>query len=1040
MSERSATIRIPELADAAGAAPSADFAEVRTRKRELLEELRDGADDGRPLRPEDLLPRWPTDPHADPDIASLLFTDYCERQRRGEPVSASDYEQRFPEHRDSLASLLRQHGVLRSLGDASASGQTLRLPEVGEELFGFRLRRELGRGAFARVFLAEDGALADRPVVLKISEIEGDEPQTLAQLQHTHIVPIYTVHEDTRSGLRAVCMPYFGGASLSRVLEALGKTTPHPAQGRQLVEALRAVQAPAWGQHREGEAVAESGEGPGTQHSVLSTQYEGLSTKDSISNLSYIHAAAWIAAHLADALQHAHKRGVQHRDIKPSNVLLSADGQPMLLDFNLAQDARRRPGQAALGGTVAYMAPEHLRALAARDPALAGLVDHRSDIYALGMVLFEMLAGHSPFDQSASYSPLPLLIEAMALERGRTVPSLRKHRADVPWGLESIVRKCLDPEPGRRYQQAGHLAEDLRRFLDDRPLRHAPELSTAERLRKWARRHPRLTSSGAVAAAAVVLLAATAVSAAAIVTGVRQHLAFTREQLAVSRADERRRAHEDGTRRALCLVNTATGTVELTGQGRAVCEKTLALYDVLGRPDWEEHPDWRRLGADDRRRLAESTRELLLLLAWARVQTSPNTPEVLRDALALLDRAEAVRDLQPLRALAEARAGYLARLGDAAGAARARETAEHTPPHSARDHYLLAISYVHNDGPDAKARAIRELEEAVRLEPRHYWSWLQKGICHEEQGEHAAAAGDFGACIGLWPEFPWGHFNRGRSLAEGGQPAEAIKDYTAALECDPEFLLAYVNRGSTYLVLKRYEEAVADFDKVIGLTMDGAALLTAHTGRGEALEALGRTAEADAAFAAAFAGGQPVPEDVRTRALLKYGFAVHGRHPARARRAFAEVLRHQPGHAQALYGQAMVLLEREDAADLPEALLYLNRAVQAEPKFVEAYRGRGIALARLRRFDEAEQDINWCLDQEKSGRMYYAAACVSALLAEEFRRTSETPAPAQAAVNQALAFLRQALARDYGRDRAAKDVDLKALREVKEFQQLVQRP
>src|SRR5260370_34097036 len=89
------------------------------------------------------------------------------------------------------------------------------LPAPGTELFGFRLRCELGRGAFAGIFLAEDASLAGRPVVLKISTAEGDEPQTLAQVQHTHIVPIYSVHEDADLGLRAVCMPYLGGASLA---------------------------------------------------------------------------------------------------------------------------------------------------------------------------------------------------------------------------------------------------------------------------------------------------------------------------------------------------------------------------------------------------------------------------------------------------------------------------------------------------------------------------------------------------------------------------------------------------------------------------------------------------------------------------------------------------------------------------------------------------------------------------------------------------------------------------------------------------------
>src|SRR5438270_182390 len=111
----------------------------------------------------------------------------------------------------------------------------------GDELFEVRLRRELGRGAFARVFLAEQAGLADRPVVLKVSAIDGDEPQTLAQLQHTHIVPIYSVHEDPRAGLRAVCMPYFGGAALSQVLRSLWETSKRPTRGAELVEALDAL-------------------------------------------------------------------------------------------------------------------------------------------------------------------------------------------------------------------------------------------------------------------------------------------------------------------------------------------------------------------------------------------------------------------------------------------------------------------------------------------------------------------------------------------------------------------------------------------------------------------------------------------------------------------------------------------------------------------------------------------------------------------------------------------------------------------------------
>ncbi len=898
------------------------------------------------------------------------------------------------------------------------------LPETGDEVFHFRLRQELGRGAFARVFLAEQGDLAGRRVVVKCSTTEGTEPQTLAQLQHTNIVPIYSVHEDRQAGLRAVCMPYFGGASLAHVLQYLWTANARPTQGEELVRALEAVQGsvepPA--EERSRKTGTREVKKISSQSAVRST---GPTPLDLLRGLNYHRAAAWIVARLADGLQHAHQRGVLHHDIKPSNILMGLDGQPMLLDFNLARCAgdAQAQAQAVVGGTVAYMAPEHLRALISKDPQVKQQVDHRSDVYSLGMVLYEVLTGQGPFAHKGSYSALPVLIELMALERARTAVSARRKRPDVPWGLESIVRKCLEPDPRLRYQHAGHLAMDLRRFLENLPLRYAPELSRVERVAKWFRRHPRLTSSATVAVVAAAMLGSVAVS----LVGIRGHLATTQQQLEASRDEDRKRAFEAGTQRALCLVNTTAELSDHLRPGQDACADALGLYDVLERDDWQAQPAWQRLAPEERLRLGEDARELLLLLAWSRVRAAPEAPAARREALRLLDRAEGIEGLPPSRALWEDRARYLEKLGEAGQARQARETAANLSPAGVRDFYLLAASYARSG---RYAEAVAELDQALRLNPRHYWSCFQRGICHQELGRHVLAAGDFGACIGLWPEFALGYFNRGYNLDRTGAKAEAVRDYSAALERDPQLTPAYMNRGMARLELRRYDEALADFDKVAALGKDDAFL---HAGRGVALEGLKRHKEADTAFRTALTRAEGAPEAVGTRVRWVYGFAVANRLPERAREAFDEVLNREPRHAQALYGKAMLLAEKGKDA---EALTCLNHSVAASPDFLEARRCRAVLQARRGNLEAAGQEVNACLAQAPdSGAVLYSAACVAAWVAHK----SSEPALVRQAKAQALGLLEKAFARGYGRDRAAKDPDLEGVRAEPGFARLLAR-
>jgi tetratricopeptide (TPR) repeat protein len=202
---------------------------------------------------------------------------------------------------------------------------------------------------------------------------------------------------------------------------------------------------------------------------------------------------------------------VLHRDIKPSNVLVTSDGMPMLLDFNLAREPvvedETSAGSATLGGTIDYMAPEHLKALG---QSSAEPVDGRADIYGLGVVLYEAVTGQRPFTSPRrSSSVVEALLRAID-DRRRPLPPLRDRHPEIPPPLEAVIRQCLEPDPVDRYQTASELAVDLQAVADDLPLRHARE-PWPSRAAGWLRRRRRR-----LAMAVVILLAATAVTGAVL--------------------------------------------------------------------------------------------------------------------------------------------------------------------------------------------------------------------------------------------------------------------------------------------------------------------------------------------------------------------------------------------------------------------------------------------------------------------------------------------------------------------------------------------
>jgi hypothetical protein len=270
-------------------------------------------------------------------ILGLACEEYFRRNEQGETVDRQEFCQEFPAHQQSVARLLSVYDYLKQHDLLPARDATIvDWPEPGETVAGYELLDGLGLGAFARVYLAAEPAVANRRVAVKVSVEGAAEAEILGKLSHANIVPIYSVRQDDQQRWTLICMPYRGQATLDDVIGQLF-CSPHarPHRGRELLEAIETI-------NRFGEPVEPTPADP------LFSRY------------SYVEAAVHLVAQLADALGYTHTKGICHRDLKPSNVLLGPDGRPMLLDFNLSQD--RAVTERRLGGTLPYMAPEQLEA------------------------------------------------------------------------------------------------------------------------------------------------------------------------------------------------------------------------------------------------------------------------------------------------------------------------------------------------------------------------------------------------------------------------------------------------------------------------------------------------------------------------------------------------------------------------------------------------------------------------------------------------------------------------------------------------------
>jgi serine/threonine protein kinase/WD40 repeat protein/Tfp pilus assembly protein PilF len=477
------------------------------------------------------------------EVIDQLAEEFAARYRRGERPALQEYLDRYPELagdiRALFPALVQMEQVKEDRREPAAAATPVPVQQIGD----YRLLREVGRGGMGVVYEAEQVSLGRR-VALKVLPLHagGDgkalerfrrEARAAAQLHHTNIVPVHEVGQ--HGDVCFYAMQFIPGQSLDQIIDELHRLRSRPP-GQECEAAARAgvdqlaqsllsgrfqVEAPAitpaapsgapdplaaatecYGPTPAAIADASSPDASETTASAVFPGQTGLSGVRT-DRQHYYRSVARIGLQASQALAHAHARGIIHRDIKPSNLLLDTAGVVWITDFGLAktQDAALTT-TGDIVGTLRYMAPERFR----------GEGDERADIYGLGLTLYELLALRAAFE---AHNRLRLIDRIKNEEPAgpRTVDPR------IPRDLETIVLKAMHKEAAQRYRSAEEMAEDLRRFLADEPIR-ARRTSSLARLRLWGRRHPAL-------AGLVILLVLVAVGSTAAAFYLRATLAAT---------------------------------------------------------------------------------------------------------------------------------------------------------------------------------------------------------------------------------------------------------------------------------------------------------------------------------------------------------------------------------------------------------------------------------------------------------------------------------------------------------------------------------
>ncbi len=813
---------------------------------------------------------------------------------------------------------------------------------------GFQLIEKINEGAFSEVYLAREKDLSNRYVILKIVEETLGEPDRMASLQHTNIVPVFS---SKKIGDRfAICMPYTGSVTMADYMNH-GNATAR--DGESLVATVRQQMDVMQTVYQQNEPI-DSTRFDSEKQRLLQSQ-ESASAWDTSSqllnqfqSLDRDQLAVCLFLRLSDAIAHSHARGILHNDLKPSNVLIRNDGEPALLDFNLSQDLYTDPTP-RVGGTLPYMAPEVYRAMMGQK-VTPGVT---ADLYSLGVMLFQFLAGRFPFPVPASQATADL---HQAHNARKAAPDWKTEDRVSP-GLKSIVNRCLAFEQDQRYQSGEQIHEDLQREQNHQSLRYASE----PRIRK-AGKYFRRNQKTLLATSAVTILLPALILASIAAFQWRTHsmvVAATSElqDFSDQSAETLTRLAADPERRSQASITNAIQPLVdfefLDGKG-------------FERLQWVKDPKTERAAAEDIRRhivhiaFFEADRLERLKRQNAFDDTQIQRFDQLIESMRKAQRGDESRSSLFLQAK---RASLL---GESELSSRRNEEAEEFILANDDDRYLEAIRLLADHRyPEAREQLTlisdqNDVPSALR--------WTILGRAHYVQGEYEAAKLCFTQSIARASASANLYVLRGMCFFKLHKGAEAIKDYQAAIDLEGDHYEAWYNLGVVSLGVKDWNKAISHFTQAIE---HGPDRLNAYLKRAKAYRESDRADLAEIDFQRAIQTKSVDADSLVARS--------HARADVDANEALADLemaIRLRPESSQILMQKARLLainLKQEEAA-----VEVYGQVLEREPSNEIARIDRAVLMARLGRVEEAIEEAKCVLDDSSSARNLFQAGCVFA--------------------------------------------------------------